>query len=413
MATSPVDSMPSPSAGLIVEHDHATLRYADGKYLPTQRRKILNVGTAPVSRYLMRISVDRHPGDPERSNKLYRNSPLTWEELALFARCGDDPMNWRVKHDRDAFKEVWLLFENDYGHFPLYPGQSAWIEYGYAVGEEKWGNWFQRAVRLPTQRLSVDLIFPAKLDPFVWGMETSMTAEAFPFRTAIEQTERGDDRVYSWSTQDPPLHARYRLEWDFRARRTASTTAQDKLSPSAQMASIGIIQDGDKVLRQQATRFELPRESEDARRVVAELQSAMERADNIHHFAKGMGVAAPQVGISRAAALVRTPSGETITLLNPEVIEESANTDEQYEGCWSFFDYRGKVPRPLVIHVEHQDVDGTRRITKFTDGVARLVAHEVDHLGGLLYTDRMRPGVSLITVAEYRGTGSAWDYDPR
>ncbi|WP_066889763.1 hypothetical protein [Carbonactinospora thermoautotrophica] len=133
-------------------------------YRATQRRKLYNATDAPVTRYLIRISVDRYPGNPERSNRLYREHPLTWEEINLQARCGDDPMRWKVQHDRDAFKEVWLLFENEYGRFPLYPGESTWIEYSYTVGDAKWGNWFQRAVRLPTKRLSVRLGFPAELD---------------------------------------------------------------------------------------------------------------------------------------------------------------------------------------------------------------------------------------------------------
>ena len=123
------------------------------------RRKLHNASDAPITRYLIRISVDRYPGNPERSNQLYREHPLTWEELGLQARCGNDPMRWQVQHDRDAVKEVWLLFENDDGRFPLYPGESTWIEYAYTVSAEKWGPWFQRAVRLPTNRLSVRLVF--------------------------------------------------------------------------------------------------------------------------------------------------------------------------------------------------------------------------------------------------------------
>ena len=62
-------------------------------------------------------------------------------------------MLWTVRYDRDAFKELWLRFENERGRFPLYPGERAWIEYSYTVSDRKWGNWFQRAVRLPTQHL--------------------------------------------------------------------------------------------------------------------------------------------------------------------------------------------------------------------------------------------------------------------
>ncbi|KWX02629.1 Peptide deformylase [Carbonactinospora thermoautotrophica] len=379
-------------------------------YRATQRRKLYNATDAPVTRYLIRISVDRYPGNPERSNRLYREHPLTWEEINLQARCGNDPMRWKVQHDRDAFKEVWLLFENEYGRFPLYPGESTWIEYSYTVGDDKWGNWFQRAVRLPTKRLSVRLDFPAELDPVVWGMETTMTAEAFPFRTAISQDERDGRRVFSWSTENPPLHARYRLEWKFRARSEEKDAGPVTTTASETMRSLGVVQEGDPILRQVARPFDLPVEAEDARRVVAELHSAMERVANAHVFVKGMGIAAPQIGIDRAAAIVRFPTGEIITLLNPRVIEESDETDEKYEGCLSFFDVRGMVPRPLAIQVEHQDIDGQRRITIFERGDARLVAHEIDHLEGKLYTDRMRPGVKPIPVSEYRGTGQTWQY---
>ncbi len=54
-------------------------------------------------------------------------------------------------HDRDAFKELRLLFDNDRGRFPLYPGDTVWIEYAYTVSDTTSGRWFQQAVRLPTE----------------------------------------------------------------------------------------------------------------------------------------------------------------------------------------------------------------------------------------------------------------------
>lgn len=75
-------------------------------------------------------------------------------------------MRWTVRHDRDAFTEVWLLFENEYRKFPLYPGESAVTEYTNCVSDATWGRWFQRAVRLPTKRLSVELDFPTSVPPF-------------------------------------------------------------------------------------------------------------------------------------------------------------------------------------------------------------------------------------------------------
>ncbi|GAA4231259.1 hypothetical protein GCM10022254_27950 [Actinomadura meridiana] len=335
--------------GLVVEEDHARLEYDGTTYRPMQRRRLFNGGAEPVTRYLIRISVDRYPGRPDRSNALYRTRPLTWDELALTATCGGEPMNWRPKQDRDSFKEAWLCLDNDRGRFPLYPGQHSTIEYGYQVDDGRWGPWFQRAVRLPTRRLSVELVFPAELDPVVWGTETSTTAEAVPLRTPITRTEGGDRLVFSWATQDPPMGARYRLEWRFRAR------------------------DGDA---------DQPR---------PELRTASDRM-------KAAVIAPPD------------PDAEPLVLLNPRVINASPETDEQYEGCLSFFDVRGLVPRPLRLEVAHTRLDGQSGIVILNAALARLAGHEIDHLYGRLYTDRMRDGIHPIPVENYRGTGRAWSY---
>ncbi len=70
---------------------------------------------------------------------------------------------------------------------------------------------------------------------------------------------------------------------------------------------------------------------------------------------------------------------------------------------------RGRVPRPLAIEVEHQDIDGTTQITFSNEGMARLVCHEVDHLLGLLYRSRMRPGVGPDPGVGVQGHGPAVD----
>ncbi|GHE38600.1 hypothetical protein GCM10017673_46220 [Streptosporangium violaceochromogenes] len=402
------DPQAAPGNALIVEHEQAELVFRDGVFKTRIRRYLRNVGADPVTQYLIRIAVDRHPGDPERSNRLYRESPLTWEEIGLSAVCDGEPMAWRVKHDRDAFKELWLLFENSDGRFPLYPGQSTWIEYVYTVSADKWGPWWTRAIRLPTQRLSMNLDFPAELRPKIWGIETSMTAEASPFKTPMNRVEKDERVQVSWSVDDPPLHARYRIEWKFKNLAAEERSAVETLTPSEKMRSLGIVQEGDSILGEVARRFDLPAEAEDARRVISQLVSTMERVAQAHTFAKGMGIAAPQIGIRRSAAVVRLPGGETITLLNPRVIDQATETEEQYEGCLSFFDVRGMVPRPISLEVEHQDIEGNTRITVFEHAIARLVGHEVDHLFGTLYRAHMRPGLDPIPVSQYKGTGRPW-----
>ncbi len=325
-------------------------------------------------------------------------------------------MLWRVKLDRDAAKELWLLFANERGQFPLYPGERTTIEYAYTVGEEKWGQWFQRAVRLPTRSLTVRLDFPERFEPQVWGVEVSLNAEV-PVRSPLERRNEGGRAIFEWSTDQPLLNARYRLEWRFRG---ADAPQYDELAPSEptlprashRMRGIGIIQRGSDLLRQRSRHFQLPREGPAARETVTRLLTSLAQLEDLHEFSKGVGLAAPQIGIPVAAAVVRPPEREIdpVVLLNPRVVGESADCDEQYEGCLSFFDYRGLVARPLRIEVEHARFDGARVVTVFERALARLVGHEIDHLEGRLYVDRMEPDAKLVPVAQYQQTGRPWDY---
>ncbi|GHE14621.1 peptide deformylase [Streptomyces alanosinicus] len=125
-----------------------------------------------------------------------------------------------------------------------------------------------------------------------------------------------------------------------------------------------------------------------------------------------MGIAAPQIGIARSAAVVMPADGAPVViLLNPRITDRSEETDEQYEGCLSFSDVRGLIPRPLKITVEATTLTGETTTTEYVRGLARLIHHEIDHLDGLLYTARTRTGVDPIPMEEYRQTGRAWAYE--
>ncbi|MGA5424944.1 peptide deformylase [Streptomyces lavendulocolor] len=182
--------------------------------------------------------------------------------------------------------------------------------------------------------------------------------------------------------------------------------------PSQRMRDLGVVQHGAGILAEPARAFTLPAERDEAERITDELFAAMERIGQVHPFAKGMGIAAPQIGIGRAAAVVQPPGdAPAIILLNPRITDRSDDADEQYEGCLSFFDVRGLVPRPLKITVETTNLTGEPVTTVYERGLARLIHHEIDHLDGLLYTARMRTGVAPIPVEEYRQTGRAWAYE--
>jgi peptide deformylase len=249
-------------------------------------------------------------------------------------------------------------------------------------------------------------------------VETSLAAEV-PVRSPLERHHEDDRAIFEWSTDAPLLNARYRLEWRFRG--PGAPSYADKAPPPAvahrhrashRMRNLGIVQRGSDLLRQRARHFQLPREEAAAREAATALLTSLRRLEEIHDFSKGVGLAAPQIGLSVAAAVVRPPSrdAEPVVLLNPRVVGESADRDEQYEGCLSFFDYRGLVRRPLRLEVEHARYDGARVITTFDRAMARLVAHEIDHLEGRLYVDRMTAESNLVPVANYSQAGRPWDY---
>ncbi|MFF4793620.1 peptide deformylase [Streptomyces sp. NPDC001276] len=172
------------------------------------------------------------------------------------------------------------------------------------------------------------------------------------------------------------------------------------------MRELGVVQRGADIHTEPARGFDLPAERDEAERIVDELFAAIERIGQIHPFAKGMGIAAPQVGIARATAVVLPPEdAPAVILLNPRITEHSEETDEQYERCLSFFDVRGLVPRPSRITVEATTLVGETTTTVYERGLARLIHHEIDHLDGLLYAGRMRTGVERIPVEKHRQTG--------
>ncbi|MER5548479.1 peptide deformylase [Streptomyces sp. NPDC002589] len=158
------------------------------------------------------------------------------------------------------------------------------------------------------------------------------------------------------------------------------------------MRDLGVVQHGAGILTEPARTFDLPAERDEAERIVDELLAAIERIGQVHRFAKGMGIAAPQIGIARAAAIVLPPDdAPAVVLLNPRITDRPEERDEQYEGCLSFFDVRGLVSRPLKITVEATALTGETTTTLYERGLARLIHHEIDHLSSCRWQASSHP----------------------
>lgn len=107
------------------------------------------------------------------------------------------------------------------------------------------------------------------------------------------------------------------------------------------------------------------------------------------HFASGVGLAAPQVGVSLRLVVVEVPEEEPLFLVNPLVLSREGSY-EVTEGCLSIPGYRGEIQRSEKVTVRYRDLDGNTRQVTATELLAQALEHEIDHLDGVLYTDHLQ-----------------------
>jgi peptide deformylase len=112
------------------------------------------------------------------------------------------------------------------------------------------------------------------------------------------------------------------------------------------------------------------------------------------HAAPGIGLAAPQVDVSRRLIVVDLSVGENpddlIILVNPEIVAQEGQVVCE-EGCLSVPDVNEKVARPYRVRVKGLDLEGRETSVEGEDMLARALCHEVDHLDGKLFIDRLSP----------------------
>ena len=126
---------------------------------------------------------------------------------------------------------------------------------------------------------------------------------------------------------------------------------------------------------------------------------------------KGVGIAAPQISQPYRLFIVasypsdRYPHAPTMSptaMINPQILAHSKETVKDWEGCLSVPNIRGLVPRYREIEVEYTTQAGEIKQEVFTDFIARIFQHELDHLDGILFIDRIENEADLYTEAEYQ-----------
>lgn len=143
------------------------------------------------------------------------------------------------------------------------------------------------------------------------------------------------------------------------------------------MAVYIIVEDGDSTLREKAR--EVPRISPNIIKLLDNMRDTM-------YANKGVGLAAPQIGVSKRVIVVDVGEG-LIEMVNPLIIEaEGENTD--VEGCLSIPGLVGDVKRAAVVRVKGLNRSGVEIEIRVEGFDARAFQHEIDHLEGILFTDK-------------------------
>lgn len=139
---------------------------------------------------------------------------------------------------------------------------------------------------------------------------------------------------------------------------------------------------GDPVLREKAVPVE--RVTEEIRALVADMFDTM-------YAEEGVGLAAPQVGVGGRVIVIdpRDEEIEPFALINPEIVDVSDEVARDEEGCLSIPGLKEIVERPATVRIEAIDIEGEPVSIDAAGLLARILQHEVDHLDGILFLDRV------------------------
>jgi peptide deformylase len=161
------------------------------------------------------------------------------------------------------------------------------------------------------------------------------------------------------------------------------------------MAKLNIEMLGSDVLRAKAE--EVPGPDPELDRLIADMFETM-------YEAGGIGLAGPQVGVPRRVIVVDVKEEGTtpFALLNPRVVEASEETEKLEEGCLSIPGVSGVVERPSRVVVEGVDPDGRPVRMEASEMLGRCLQHEIDHLDGILFIDRLSPLKRNMVLRRYK-----------
>lgn len=146
----------------------------------------------------------------------------------------------------------------------------------------------------------------------------------------------------------------------------------------------------DPVLRQKARKVN---------RIDGSIQKLIDDMIDTMHANAGVGLAAPQIGVSLCIAVIEIPEEEVITLINPEIIKRQGKRMLQ-EACLSVPGYQGEIERAVTVKVKAQNRQGKEFRLKGEELLAQALEHEIDHLDGIVYVDHIEGPEKLWKLSE-------------
>ena len=132
---------------------------------------------------------------------------------------------------------------------------------------------------------------------------------------------------------------------------------------------------------------ELRKISREVKQITPHILTLLDDMKETLEIEDGGGLAAPQVGVLRRIAVV-SYDGQYYELINPKILEEKGEAIGE-EGCLSVPEVWGVVPRPMEIKAAYTDRNGDQHEIKASGMLARIFCHEIDHLDGVLFVDKM------------------------
>jgi peptide deformylase len=136
---------------------------------------------------------------------------------------------------------------------------------------------------------------------------------------------------------------------------------------------------GDPILRE---------ETKEVGEITDEIRALVKNMFETMYLAKGIGLAAPQVGRTERLAVIDV-NEKPFVIINPEIIEATGKTAKAEEGCLSIPDVYGDVERPAQVRVRALDIEGKPFEIEATELLGRCLQHEIDHLHGKLFIDSL------------------------